>query len=104
MLLSYPYYLAVEDLTRSGIINGAPGGLFLPGDPVTRQQFSKMIVLGGEYEVSEDDVCPFIDVDQGRRRDALSRQLRGGVRGPRHHPGQDADSRSPPIRASRERR
>lgn len=65
VLLGYPYYTAIEDLAMTGIINGAPGGLFLPGDPVTRQQFSKMIVLGGDYLVSEDDVCPFKDVDAG---------------------------------------
>lgn len=62
---NHPYYPAVQDLGRNGIINGAPGGLFLPGDPVTRQQFAKMIILGGGYPVSEEDVCRFKDVDKG---------------------------------------
>ena len=65
VLKGYPYYRAIQDLTCSGIINGAPGGQFLPGDSVTRQQFAKMIVLGGDYSVSEDDICPFKDVDRG---------------------------------------
>lgn len=62
---THPYYRAIQELTGSGVINGAPGGVFLPGDSVTRQQFAKMIVLGGDYEVSEDDVCPFRDVAAG---------------------------------------
>ncbi len=60
-----PTITAVQDLAVGGVVNGAPGGLFLPGDPVTRQQFAKMIVLGGGYPVSEDDVCPFKDVTKG---------------------------------------
>ena len=62
---SHPYYTAIEDLAHDGIVNGAPGGLFLPGGSVTRQQFAKMIVLGCGYPVSEDDVCPFKDVTKG---------------------------------------
>jgi hypothetical protein len=63
--VGYLYYAAVQDLALNGIINGAPGGLFLPGDPVTRQQFAKMIVLGGDYPVSEYNVCTFKDVAKG---------------------------------------
>ena len=62
---SHPYFTAIEDLAHDGIVNGAPGGLFLPGGSVTRQQFAKMIVLGGDYPVSEEDVCSFKDVTKG---------------------------------------
>ena len=62
---SHRYSVAIEDLTDCGVVNGAPGGLFRPGDPVTRQQFAKMIVLGGDYAVSESDICPFRDVQKG---------------------------------------
>jgi hypothetical protein len=65
VISSHRYFSAVQDLGRNGIINGAPGGLFLPGEPVTRQQFAKMIVLSGGYPVSEEDVCKFKDVDNG---------------------------------------
>ena len=62
---SHRYSVAIEELTSCGVVNGAPGGLFRPGDPVTRQQFAKMIVLGGDYPVSESDICPFKDVQKG---------------------------------------
>ena len=57
-----PYYAAITDLAARGIIAGFPNGNFGPGDPVTRQQFAKMVVLAGKYPVSESNVCPFTDV------------------------------------------
>lgn len=57
-----PYYGAITDLAGRGIITGFQNGNFGPNDPVTRQQFAKMIVLTGGYPVSEVDVCPFTDV------------------------------------------
>lgn len=38
--------------------------LFKPDDPVWRQQFAKMIVLGLALPVSSSDVCPFGDVEK----------------------------------------
>ncbi len=63
--ISYPYYQAVHSLADAGIVNGKTDGKFYPDEPVTRQQFAKMIVLGGGYPVSESDVCPFKDVTRG---------------------------------------
>jgi uncharacterized repeat protein (TIGR02543 family) len=57
-----PYYEAITDLASRGIIGGYENGNFGPADPVTRQQFAKMIVGTGGYAVSEADVCPFTDV------------------------------------------
>ena len=57
-----PYYAAITDLAYRGIVSGFNNGTFGPADPVTRQQFAKMVVLAGEYPVSESDVCPFADV------------------------------------------
>ena len=59
---THPYYLAIDELASEGIIGGYADGNFGPSDPVTRQQFAKMIVLTGGYPVSESDVCPFADV------------------------------------------
>ena len=59
---SSPYKAAIDRLAAAGIIAGFADGTFRPSDPVTRQQFAKMIVLTGGYPVSEADVCPFTDV------------------------------------------
>ena len=61
---SHPYYTAITDLASRGIINGYGNGNFGPGDPVTRQQFAKMVVLTGGYPVSEANVCYFTDVEK----------------------------------------
>ena len=57
-----PYYAAVGELASKGIVGGYSSGDFGPDDPVTRQQFAKMLVLAGGYPVSEGDVCRFTDV------------------------------------------
>jgi len=62
---SHPYYVAVTDLASRGIVSGYDNGNFGPSDPVTRQQFAKMIVGSGGYPVSESDICPFTDVVKG---------------------------------------
>ena len=59
---SHPDYLAIEDLADRGIINGYPDGTFRPNNPVTRQQFAKMIVRTLDYAVAESNVCLFVDV------------------------------------------
>jgi len=56
------YAEAIADLASRQVINGYTDGRFGPGDPVLRQQFAKMIVLTGDYPVSEFDICPFLDV------------------------------------------
>jgi thiosulfate/3-mercaptopyruvate sulfurtransferase len=63
--VTHPYYRAITDLACRGIIGGYTNGNFGPGDPVTRQQFAKMIVGTGGYPVSESDVCPYTDVEKG---------------------------------------
>jgi hypothetical protein len=61
---SHPYYTAIGDLASRGIVAGYTNGNFGPDDPVSRQQFAKMIVLAGGYPVSESDVCYFVDVEK----------------------------------------
>ena len=61
----HPYAVAIQDLSSRQIILGYTDGRFAPTDPVTRQQFAKMIVLVGGYPVSESDICPFTDVSIG---------------------------------------
>jgi hypothetical protein len=60
---SHPHYVAITDLAVRHIINGYSNGHFGPDDPVTRQQFAKMIVLSAPYNVGEGDVCAFTDVE-----------------------------------------
>ena len=58
------YSEAIADLSDQGIINGFTDGTFRPGELVTRQQFAKMIVLTLGLPVTEDDICPFSDVER----------------------------------------
>jgi len=64
---SHPYYTAIEDLAGRGIIGGYTSGYFGPSDPVTRQQFAKMIVLAVGFAVSEKDTHVFSDLPQDSR-------------------------------------
>ena len=59
---SSPYRSAIEALSAAGIIGGYANGNFGPLDPVSRQQFAKMMVLTLGYSVTESDVCSFVDV------------------------------------------
>jgi hypothetical protein len=59
---SYPYRVQIETLAQLGIIAGYSDGTFHPQDPVTRQQFAKMVILAMRIPVSEDDKSTFIDV------------------------------------------
>jgi hypothetical protein len=65
---SHKYYAAISDLASQGIIGGYASGYFGPADPVTRQQFAKMIVLAGGYSVSESNYCYFWDVEKSGPR------------------------------------
>ena len=60
---SHPYYTAIEGMATRGLIEGYTDGTFGPSDLVKRQQFAKMIVLTMGYEPTENDWCPFPDVE-----------------------------------------
>ena len=57
-----PYETAIYELAGRGIITGFDDGTFRAGDPVTRQQFAKMIVKAMGLTVTGSEVCPFADV------------------------------------------
>ncbi|HEY5529164.1 MAG TPA: S-layer homology domain-containing protein [Thermoleophilia bacterium] len=59
-----PYATAINDLSSRHIISGFNDNTFRPGDPVTRQQFAKIIVLARGDKVPASTACPFTDVDQ----------------------------------------
>ena len=61
----HPYYSQITALVTRGVVSGYGGNRFGPDDPLTRQQFAKMIVLALGLPVTVDDVCPFGDVAQG---------------------------------------
>ena len=60
-----PYATAVDELARRGVVLGFPGGTFGPGQPVSRQQFAKMIVLALGLDPLPAEQCPFDDVEAG---------------------------------------
>jgi hypothetical protein len=60
--LDDPYAVAISHLASATIINGFADHSFRPGDPVTRQQFAKMITRVLGLPVTVNDVCPFGDV------------------------------------------
>lgn len=61
---STPYWYEIEYLASMGVVNGFSDGLFRPADQIKRQQFAKMITLAAGCTVTEDDTCPFIDVER----------------------------------------
>jgi streptogramin lyase len=64
--VSHPYYGAISAMAAQQVIGGYANGNFGPDDPVTRQQFAKMIVLGLGLAVNETDfpdpAVPFVDL------------------------------------------
>jgi hypothetical protein len=56
------YHDAIEGIAALGIITGFSDGTFRPDEPVTRQQFAKMIVRAMGYEASGADACLYGDV------------------------------------------
>ena len=60
---THPYHAAITDLASRGVVSGYTDGTFGPGDEIRRQQFAKVIVLAGGYPVTENDICPFPDVE-----------------------------------------
>lgn len=59
------YAGAIDELAAREIIAGYDNGNFGPRDPVTRQQFAKMIDLTLGLDVSEADISSFPDVPAG---------------------------------------
>ena len=60
-----PYASAINELAARGIVSGYRDGTFRPGEPVSRQQFAKMIVKTLGLAVTGAEVCPFPDVGSG---------------------------------------
>jgi hypothetical protein len=58
------YPEAVSTLSDLGIVSGFNDGTYRPHDPVTRQQFAKMIVKLSGYPVTGAEACPFTDVSE----------------------------------------
>ncbi|MHB0979210.1 MAG: S-layer homology domain-containing protein [Thermoleophilia bacterium] len=68
---SHPYAAAIDQISGRGIMTGYADGDFGPADPVTRQQFAKMIVRALGLAVTERDVSPFVDVAPSSGPDPL---------------------------------
>jgi hypothetical protein len=60
-----PHASAIYELAARDIVSGYPDGTFRPSDPVSRQQFAKMIVKTLGLNVGGGEVCPFPDVVGG---------------------------------------
>jgi|GEM_PF-3386124 len=65
--LGHPAHHAAEILAARGLLTGYPDGdggrLLRPDEPVTRAQFTKLLVLTLGIGTSESDLCPFVDVE-----------------------------------------
>jgi hypothetical protein len=59
-----PYKAAIESLASMGVVGGYDDGTFRPDNPLMRQQFAKMAVLGMGYPVSAEDVSTFTDTPE----------------------------------------
>ncbi|MGM9949612.1 MAG: alpha/beta fold hydrolase [Lysinibacillus sp.] len=57
---SHPYYEAIHNAYRAGIINGYQDGTFKPDAPVTRAQMAKILALA--FELEADAETAFKDV------------------------------------------
>ena len=57
-------YGAIMNLYHRGIINGYPDGSFKPSNPVTRAEFSKMLLMTASYNVDTTIPSSFSDVGQ----------------------------------------
>ena len=106
--VSHPYYGAISAMAAQQVIGGYANGNFGPDDPVTRQQFAKMIVLGLGLAVSETDFpirrCPSSTWARDGPGQALSARVRGGVRPQQHHQGHRRHPFRSPEPTSRRRR
>jgi len=66
---SSPYKTAIGSLASKDVISGFLDGTFRPADPVTRQQFAKMIVCALGLPTRTADLCRFSDVALSRGED-----------------------------------
>jgi S-layer homology domain len=60
-----PYEEAIFSLAQRGIIRGFPDQTFRPSDPVSRQQFAKLIVKTLDLPMTGAEMNPFSDVASG---------------------------------------
>ncbi len=60
-----PHASAIYELAAQGIVSGYADGTFRPEEPVSRQQFAKMIVKALRVSIGGTEVCPFPDVVGG---------------------------------------
>jgi hypothetical protein len=59
---THPHHIQIETLGLLGIIEGYSDNTFRPNEPVTRQQFAKMVMLAMRYTVDDTDECVFRDM------------------------------------------
>lgn len=63
---NYPWArIAIEELAEKGVINGMGNSRFAPEEPLTRAQFSTMIVLALGDRAANEGPAPFNDVKTG---------------------------------------
>ena len=60
---NHPYFTAIYQLSKHGIIGGFTDGTFRPGAALKRQQYAKMLVKALGLTVTGAEVCPFGDVE-----------------------------------------
>ena len=60
---SHVYAAQITELVRAGVIDGYGDGTFRPDAPVSRQQFTKMILLALSQTPTESMLSPFLDVE-----------------------------------------
>jgi lysophospholipase L1-like esterase len=69
---THPYFPAIEGMAADGVLEGyllSDRREFDPDANVTRAQFAKMIVRALGLNVTEQDICPFVDVWEGAPAD-----------------------------------
>jgi hypothetical protein len=58
----YPYSQAIRALAMAGVVQGYGDGTYRPDQRVTREEFTKMLLLTLDQSPTEDLVAPFDDV------------------------------------------
>jgi hypothetical protein len=58
----YPYFQAIHALARAGVVEGYGDGTYRPDQRVTREEFTKMLLLTMDQIPQEEMVAPFDDV------------------------------------------
>ncbi|MDF1617127.1 S-layer homology domain-containing protein [Petrocella sp. FN5] len=80
-------YGAIMNLYHRGIINGYPDGNFRPMNPVTRAEFSKMLLMTAGYALDTTTPSNFSDVSQDHwfRSFVMTLAARGIIEGKGNH-------------------